>query len=105
MKKPHTPDEQHPSTPVSLLEENLQFAGTGGVSANNHSLGFIPAFRDIESGKVYLSRFPDGRPAPIHILSGLPNKLKNSVVSGFVREDIFYSREEATQATTSKLIH
>ena len=62
----------------SLAQENLQYAGTAGVSKNNRSRGFVPAFLDADSGQVYRSRFPDGRPAPVHMLSGLPDKLFNS---------------------------
>ena len=100
----------------SLAQENLQYAGTAGVSKNNRSQGFVPAFLDTNSGKVYRSRFPDGRPAPVHMLSGLPDKLfnshgasseqyavKNSVISGFVLEETFYTREAA--AIALKRIH
>ena len=97
-----------------LAEENLQYADTGGVSKNNRSQGFVPAFLDTESGYVYRSRFPDGRPAPVHMLSSLPGKLfdrdgasseqyavKSSVVSGFLLEQIFYTREAAAFALKS----
>lgn len=95
----------------TLVQENLQYAGSGGVSENNRSQGFVPAFLDTDSGYVYRSRFPDGRPAPVHILSGLPRKLRNgnnassqecavkdSVISGFLLEETFYTREAAALA-------
>jgi hypothetical protein len=97
-----------------LAQENLRYRGTGGISANNRQQGFLPAFLDTETGHVYLSRLRDGRPAPVHDLSGLPRALfevgsqsgtqlrvKRSVVSGFVRHDRFYSREEAAQAVAA----
>lgn len=100
----------------ALAQENLQYADTGGVSKNNRSQGFVPAFLDTDSGYVYRSRFPDGRPAPVHILSGLPgelfnsedvsseqNAVKESVVSGFLLEETFYTREAA--AIALKCIH
>lgn len=100
--------------PDTLARENLQYIGTGGISANNRGQGFIPAFMDAETGNVYRSRFANGMPAPIHVLAGLPENLieahgklsgslsvKSSVISGFVREETFYSREEALQATAS----
>lgn len=100
----------------ALAEENLQYVDTGGVSKNNRGQGFVPAFLDTDSGYVYRSRFPDGQPAPVHLLSGLPGKLfnregassgqnamKSSVVSGFLLEDIFYTREAA--AIALKRIH
>jgi hypothetical protein len=63
---------------------------------------------------VYLSRFADGRLAPMHLLDGLPPEvvlsdpvsrqvvaLKDSVTAGFVREGRFYSRQEAVQVVFS----
>ena len=102
----------------TLAQENLQYTGTCGVSANNRDQGFIPAFMDTETGNVYRSRFLDGKPAPVHVLAGLPDELvntdtqsngnrsiKHSVVSGFLHEDHFYSREEAAQAAASGCLH
>ena len=90
-----------------LVEENRRFAGTGGVSTANRSLGFQPAFRDTTSGRVYPSCFADGRPAPFHLFDGLPHTLcvvcnftgrvlgiRPEVVSGFCREGRFYTREQ-----------
>ncbi|WP_432470425.1 hypothetical protein [Amphritea sp. HPY] len=91
-----------------LIEENHQFAGTGGVSAGNSQARFAPAFQDEGSGKVEISRFQDGRPAPCHMLDGLPEewiverdlkgravKIKSTVISGFVRLGRFFTRQEA----------
>lgn len=91
-----------------LLQENECFRGRGGVSAENQGAGFRPAFMDTESQRVFPSCFADGRPAPFHLLDGLPEdvvtarhagggvaQIKLSVVSGFVRDGRFYSREEA----------
>jgi hypothetical protein len=94
-----------------LLEENRVFSGTGGVSANNRSQGFRPAFYDFETERIYLSRFADGRPAPMHLIGGLPPEvvnpgrssdigtaIKQSLISGFERLGKFYTREEAAAA-------
>lgn len=59
----------------SLARENLQYTGTGGVSANNRDKGFIPAFMDTETGNIYRSCFANGMPAPVHVLAGLPENL------------------------------
>jgi hypothetical protein len=93
--------------------QNRCFEGTGGVSGENRSLGFLPAFADVLTGAVYLSRFADGRLAPMHLLEGLPEKaverrdvngrvteLKGSVVAGFVRDGQFYTREQAARIAT-----
>ena len=95
-------------TVVKLLAHNQRFAGTAGVSAGNREQGFRPAFFDTDKGSVHLSRFADGRPAPMHVLDGLPGDLvvrrmhsgrvvaaKPSLVSGFVRENQFFTREQA----------
>ena len=94
-----------------LRVETAHFLGTGGESAGSRSDGFRPAFLDTDTNAVYLSRFSDGQAAPFHLLDGLPDELvlqrnasgrveavKPAVVSGFVRDGRFYSREEAAQA-------
>ncbi|MEA2080413.1 MAG: hypothetical protein U9P00_11255, partial [Pseudomonadota bacterium] len=71
-----------------------------------------------KTGNVYVSRFSNGMPAPIHVLAGLPEHLtethgksgapvsvKSSVISGFVLEETFYSREEAAQASEWGRVH
>jgi len=91
-----------------LAKENQDFTGTGGISKENHSLGFSPAFIDTETGKIYLSCNKDGTQAAIHILDGLPEELiiardlqnnivsvKPSVTPGFVRDGEFYTRQQA----------
>lgn len=96
-----------------LKEQNERFMNTGGRSQENRSEGFRPAFSDTSTGAVYLSRFADGRPAPMHMLDGLPQEvvatrnaagrvtaIKESVVAGFVRDGLFYTREEAAAAAT-----
>ena len=118
MNKPATQYSRQQLTDKTLSQENLQFSDTTGISANNRGLGFIPAFMDTITGNVYLSRFADGMPAPVHVLAGLPETLiethgksgdprsiKNSVISGFVREKVFYTREEAAQAAKFGLVN
>lgn len=99
-----------PLTNKALHQQNLAFQGTNGVSTNNRSQGFLPAFLDTTTDFIYLARFTDGRPAPIHLLDGLPPELtlsrdaagkciavKASVIAGFVRDGLFYTREQAAQ--------
>lgn len=101
---------ERPVRPLSLgglRAQNRRYRGSGGVSAGNRGRGFRPAFLDRATGRVYLSRFADGRPAPVHLLDGLPRELvmqwtdsgrvaavQNSVVAGFVREGRFLTRDE-----------
>lgn len=91
----------------TLVHENRRFLGTGGRSEENAGLGFLPAFCDRDSGAVYRSCFADGRPAPFHLLDGLPDELvvrgesgratgaRSSLVAGFVLRGRFFTREEA----------
>lgn len=96
-----------------LRDQNRCFLNTGGRSQENGSEGFRPAYHDTDTGKIYLSCFADGRPAPIHLLEGLPAELavsrddhgrttaaKATVIAGFVRNDRFYTRQEAAAAVT-----
>ncbi|WP_435103861.1 hypothetical protein [Arhodomonas sp. AD133] len=94
-----------------LKEENRRYRGTGGVSERNRSDGFAPAFLDSESGAIHPSCLADGSPAPCHCLDGLPAPLvtgrdasgrvvavRSCVVAGFVRDGVFYTREQAARA-------
>jgi hypothetical protein len=96
-------------TVSTLACENMAFAGTGGVSNENWGFGFVPGFLDRETGWVYLARKSDGSPAPCHLLDGLPEHLvvnrgplglaiKATVISGFIRDGKFYTREQAASA-------
>ena len=102
---------KNPFSISRLRRENLSFKGTGGVSQGNRSLGFIPAFYDLQSRQAQVSRFANGTPAPIHVMDGLPAEwvarrdpsgritaVKGSVVAGFLYGDRFYTREEAAKA-------
>ena len=98
-------------TPHSLRQQNQVFQGSGGVSAANRSSGFSPAFLDTETGIIYLSRFTNGRQAPMHLLDGLPDEVvvarresgavsavKPTVTAGFWRRRRFFTREQAARA-------
>lgn len=97
-------------TQASLKVQNDQFQGTPGVSSGCKDLGFVPAFLNADTGETCRSRFADGRPAPMHLLDGLPDswvlnrnaqrrvtKIKACIVSGFLREGRFYTREQVCQ--------
>jgi len=95
---------------TALQRQNQRFQGTGGRSQENRGQGFRPAFMDTDTRAIYASCFADGRLAPFHLIDGLPDvlivarfssghvaALKASVIPGFVREDRFYTREEAAR--------
>jgi len=99
-----------------LMQETSIHRGTGGISAENRGLGFRPAFMDEETSAVYASCYADGRPAPFHLIDGLPRELvvardavgrvaalKHSVIAGFVRGGRFYSREDASRLASREM--
>ena len=72
-------------------------------------LGFAPAYFNSETSETMLSTFANGSPAPIHLLEGLPadwlvsqtdagkpGALKDAVISGYIRDNKFFTREQAT---------
>ena len=88
--------------------EEAAHRGTGGICAGNRHLGFVPAFLDSNTGKVFLSTYADGRPSLFHVLDGLPDELVvardrqgrpshvvGTVVSGFTLDNRFYTRAQA----------
>ena len=94
----------------TLERENAAFRDTGGRSEENRDRGFVPAFIDTETETIYRSCFANGLPAPFHSIDGLPEevvvartpagrvaRVKVSVVSGFVRDGRFYTREVAVR--------
>ncbi len=93
-----------------LQMEHAVHRGSGGVSAENRAYGFRPAFLDTRTGMIYPAAFADGRPAPFHVLDGMPETLVvardrrgcvsqvvGTVVSGFVLDQCFYTRAEASK--------
>jgi hypothetical protein len=94
-----------------LRKQNVAFAGSGGRSEENRNLGFRPAFLDFATQTLYLSRFANGRPAPFHMLDGLPEEVvvdrspngrvisaKATLIAGFERNGFFYTRTAAARA-------
>ncbi len=95
-----------------LKEQNDTYRDTLGVSAGCKDLGYVPAFHDSDTGETCRSQFADGRPAPMHLLDGLPEswilkrnahqrvtQVKASVIAGFLRDGRFYTREQVANAS------
>jgi hypothetical protein len=95
----------------TLHQETLAYTGTCGESRQAGCAGFVPAFRDSTTGRVEIARLADGSPAPVHLISHLPDDwaacrdaegrvtaVRSGIVAGFVRGDVFYTREEAAAA-------
>ena len=102
-------------TKDTLERENLAHSGTPGVSDENADYGFRPAFLDTETGQVEISCFPDGHPAPMHTIEGLPEHwiaerdassravaIKETVIAGFVRDGCFYTRAQAASVVMAE---
>lgn len=102
-------------TRAVLERENHSFLGSGGRSEENGEYGFRPAFMDTQTRIIYRSCFADGRPAPFHLLDGLPDEVvlkrlpggrvasvKESVVSGFVHNGRFFTREDAARCVEAQ---
>lgn len=97
-----------PLTPGTIAQESEHFRGTGGESSVCGSCGFVPAFRDEDTGAVFRACDQGGRPTPVHVLDGLPDEVvisrdssgrvttvKASLISGFLLHGHFYDREQA----------
>jgi len=90
---------------AELIAQNRRFRGSGGRSQENRGQGFRPAFLDTLDGSIHLSRFADGRIAPMHLLNGLPGELirqhseSGRVIAGFERDGRFYTRAQAAAAS------
>lgn len=95
-------------TPGTIAQESEHFRGTGGESSVCGNCGFVPAFRDEDTGAVFRACNRDGRPAPVHMLDGLPDEVvisrdtsgrvtavKASLTSGFLLHGCFYDRVQA----------
>ncbi|MGH8615627.1 MAG: hypothetical protein ACREYF_27315, partial [Gammaproteobacteria bacterium] len=62
-------------TVSALQRQRRRYRGSVGISQMNQGHGFRAAFRDAETGIIYGSCYADGRPAPVHLLDGLPVSL------------------------------
>ncbi|MEH6579109.1 MAG: hypothetical protein V7731_18770 [Amphritea sp.] len=96
---------------AELRLENRRFADSGGISEVASEYGFVPGFQDTLTGVAEISRYGNGTAAPFHLLDGLPEdwiteqqndgrvvSVKASVVAGFIRQNCFYTREQAAKA-------
>ncbi|MCP4410281.1 MAG: hypothetical protein GY807_21555 [Gammaproteobacteria bacterium] len=109
-KKTRDEESVEAVTETNLQEQTKRYQGRGGTSAETRVYGFRPAFLDTQTDAVYPCCFSDGRPAPMHLFDGLPPKLilsyapsgrvvsvKGSIISGFIRGERFYTREEVSK--------
>jgi len=68
-------------------------------SCENQRLVFQPAYFDMQTGKIHVSRYASGHQAPLHILDGIPDNVAKradlNLVSGFIYNGIFLTRQQA----------
>lgn len=96
------------------LETEL-YEDSGATSTHCRPFGFRPAFYDTQTRTLLLSRFADGRLAPIHLLDGLPERVVvsrdvtgridavvESIVAGFEMYGRFYTRDEVSSMLTCR---
>jgi len=108
----------HSARNSTALKEPLHVRHAGVSSDEHRAVGFAPAFLDTKTGRVYPSCFADGRPAPVHLLSSVPEELvlrrdsshrviavKPWVRAGFVRAGRFFTRDEAKLALGNSAHH
>ncbi len=94
----------------AVTAESRRYSGTCGESELACQNQFAPAFCNRADGRVELARLPNGNPAPMHLISALPQDwaarcddkghvltLIDSIEAGFVKNGRFYSREEAAR--------
>ncbi|MEA3641458.1 MAG: hypothetical protein VBE63_16155 [Lamprobacter sp.] len=110
-RREHSRRMQGALTELALRNENALYAKTRGISEANRALGWRPGYLNQATGAIELSRFADGRPAPVHVLDGLPEAwvqcrdaaghviaAEPEIVSGFIRDGQFFTREQAARA-------
>jgi len=92
---------------TALEKQESTYRKISGMNMSDLCVGFIPAFRDIETQETHLSMTQEGCISPIHLIEGLPldwvtewdvaghaKTLKRSVIAGFFRGDEFYTLEQ-----------
>lgn len=88
---------------AGVLIEPLPLAETSPTGQRPDRERLQPAFYDTLNGEIYVSRFADGNPAPVHLPHGLPeglrddrrspgHRLKDHVLVGYLCGQRFYPR-------------
>ena len=101
-----------PNDQLAVRTASNEYLGTCGESATAKNVKFLPAFRNPLDGRIERARFPNGQPAPMHLIGGLPQEwavrcdedgcvleIGDDIEAGFVRDGQFYTREEAACET------
>ena len=91
------------------VDRPVSTSSAGGLIASI-AFGFLPAFRDTETGETHLSVNEDGSISPRHLIDRVPEHwvsesdelgrtvaLKEGIIAGFVRHGRFYGHAELLQ--------
>ena len=81
------------------------------ISFLDLAFGFLPAFRDVATGRTHLATNPDGSIANMHILDHLPMEwadevddsgqivsLRDGIMAGFIRGSTFFTLDDLRNA-------
>ena len=81
------------------------------ISFLDLAFGFLPAFRDVTTGRTHLATNPDGSIANMHILDHLPQdwadeideagqiiSLRDGIMAGFIRGSTFFTLDDLRNA-------
>ena len=92
---------------TALEKQESTYRKISGMNMSDLCVGFIPAFRDMDTHETHLSVTQEGNISPIHLIEGLPlewvtewdiaghaKTLKRSVIAGFFRGDQFFTLEQ-----------
>lgn len=107
---PHSFYKEHSRQVLTSRGLRQQKRAYEGLGSGSRDAGFVPAFLVQATGLTHLSRFGDGKPAPMHVLDGLPEPLvvrrsrggkvtavHGSIVAGFLKEGEFFTRAQVAE--------
>lgn len=81
------------------LDSNQTTIGDQIDMSIDAQMQLIPAFYDLQSDEIYISRFIDGNIAPVHVYDSLPDTVlmrhELNVVSGFLYNGEFVTGDQA----------
>ena len=102
---------REPGNEPGSKQDNGTHKGVAG-STTQPPPDFVPAYYDSETETVYLSRYSNGKQAPVHVLDTIPEELLQQnreheaahqsepsprLIVGFVHNNRFYTRAQAIE--------
>lgn len=97
--------ELHTHTRIRIEQALPAYHELPNAGLSAATIGFLPAFQDLNTQETHLSVHADGSIATVHLIDNLPDHwvverdesgrisaLKDGIVAGFMRHERFYSR-------------